>query len=289
MRRAGSARRRALEAAVLLAALAASAARAESQRIADGIAGVVRPAGEAAPALAENLRPTAFDSAAPRVPSAVLPPLASAIVPGSGQALLRQDRFVAYLAVEAYAWLRYATDVSEAKRQRRAYRSLAGRVARSAFVESPPTGDFAYYERMKYWLESGVFDGVPGGDIEPEGDTTTYNGAMWLLARRTYWMDPDVVPPPGSAEYRQALDFYVERAVPPEYRWSWRGAELEQDVFGRTIDRSNAAYRRAFEDLGLVIANHVLSTIDAYVTVRLRARREPGGSLGLAATVPWTP
>jgi hypothetical protein len=219
----------------------------------------------------------------------VLPPLASAFLPGSGQALLRQDRFVAYLAVEGFAWLRYATDLGEAKRQRRAYRALAERVARSAFGASPPVGDFEYYERMKHWVESGAFDLVPGGTVEPEMDTTTYNGATWLLARRTYWTDPDTPPPPGSGAFDQALGFYLERAVGPAYRWSWAGAELEQDVFGQTIDRSNDAYRRAIEDLGLVIANHVLSTVDAYVTVRLRARRQPGGSLRFGATVPWTP
>jgi hypothetical protein len=142
---------------------------------------------------------------------------------------------------------------------------------------------------MKHWVESGAFDVVPGGMVEPETDTTTYNGATWLLARRTYWTDPDTPPPPGSGAFEQALGFYLERAVGPAYRWSWAGAELEQDVFGQTIDRSNDAYRRAIEDLGLVIANHVLSTVDAYVTVRLRARRQPGGTLRLGATVPWTP
>ena len=218
-----------------------------------------------------------------------LPPLASALLPGGGQALLGQDRFLAYLAVEGFAWLRYATDIAEGKRQRRAYRALAARVARAGFVESPPIGDFEYYERMKHWVESGVFDRLPGGAVEPEMDTTTYNGAMWLLARRTYWADPDAPPAPGSSSYVRALAFYLDRAVGPEYRWSWSGAALEQDVFGRTIDRSNDAYRRAIEDLGLVIANHVLSTVDAYVTVRLRARREPGGSLRIGATVPWTP
>jgi hypothetical protein len=219
----------------------------------------------------------------------VLPPLASALLPGGGQALLGQDRFIAYLAVEGFAWLRYATDVAEARRQRRAYRALAERVARSAFGDSRPVGDFEYYERMKHWVASGAFDLIPGGAVDPETDTTTFNGAVWLLARRTYWTDPDATPPAGSAAQQQALSFYLDRAIGPAYRWSWSGAELEQDVFGQTIDRSNDAYRRTIEDLGLVLANHVLSTVDAYVTVRLRARREPGGSLRIGATVPWSP
>ena len=40
-------------------------------------------------------------------------PIASAIVPGSGQALLGDNRFVGYVAVEALAWWMYAKDVSE--------------------------------------------------------------------------------------------------------------------------------------------------------------------------------
>ena len=34
-------------------------------------------------------------------------------------------------------------------------------------------------------IESGVFDAVPGGDLDPEPDEATANGATWLLARQT--------------------------------------------------------------------------------------------------------
>ena len=40
-------------------------------------------------------------------------PLASAVVPGSGQFILGNDRFVAYVAVEALAWWKYSKDVGE--------------------------------------------------------------------------------------------------------------------------------------------------------------------------------
>src|SRR5688500_16056340 len=82
-----------------------------------------------------------------RAPQSWWPPLASAILPGAGQGLLRQDRALAFIAVESYGWLRYASDVREGRRQRSAYRSLAARVARANLSDEKPTGDFEYYER----------------------------------------------------------------------------------------------------------------------------------------------
>lgn len=203
--------------------------------------------------------------------------LASAIVPGTGQAWLGQDRFVAYLAVEAYAWARYAADAREGRRARASYRNLASEVARRPFSTTRPVGDFEYYERMEHFAESGAFDATPGGALDPEPDTTTANGATWLLARQTYWSNPSEPPPRESNEYRLAEEFYRERAIRPEYRWSWSNAQLEYAEFRRTIRRSNNAYRNSLEDLGLVIANHALSTVDAFITVRLRRQVDSHG------------
>jgi len=215
-------------------------------------------------------------------------PLASAAIPGAGQAKLGQDRFVAYLAVEAYALLQYFTDRREAQRQRREYRELARRVARGFFSEERPVGNFDYYERMMKYVESGVYDLEPGGDLQPEIDTVTYNGSQWRLARQTFWSNPDSPPDPASPEYIAALNFYRARAIGPDYRWSWRNAQLEQDIFRRTIGLSNDANRRAIADLGVVLANHALSMVDAYVSVRLRQSRG-GSSIGLSASIPWAP
>jgi hypothetical protein len=203
----------------------------------------------------------------PATPWAVL---ASAVVPGSGQALLRQDRVIAYLAVEAYAWVRYAADAREGRRARARYRTLASEVARRPFSVVRPAGDFDYYERMEQYAESGVFDVIAGGELDPEPDTSTANGATWLLARETYWSDPWTPPPRESQEYVRAETFYRDRAIRPDYRWSWTNAQLEYSEFRRTIRRSNNAYRASLQDLGLVIANHALSTVDAFITVRLR-------------------
>lgn len=216
-------------------------------------------------------------------------PIASAIVPGAGQAAMGQDRWIAFVAFEGAALLRYSADRQEGERERRTYRRLANQVARALYsTGTPPSGAFEYYEAMERWVESGVYDAEPGGELDPESDLTTFNGSIWLLARQTYWTRPDSTPDVGSEAYRQALEFYDRRAVRPAYRWSWRNAQLEQDLYRRAIDRSNAAFRRSAEDLAAVLANHVLSTVDAYVTVRLRRR---GGAAGevreLSVTVPW--
>ena len=213
-------------------------------------------------------------------------PLASAAVPGGGQAALGQNRWLPYLALEVWAWLQYIDVRREGGRRRREYQLLARDVARSRFPGPYPVGDFEYYEHMLKNPESGDFDLLAGGDIDPETDTTTYNGRRWLDARRLFWEDPDSAPPPGSPAYASALDFYETNAIRTEYRWSWHLAKVEYDVFRRTIVRSNVAYKRSVEYLGIIIANHALSAVDAFVTLRLRTRDGVPGYLRLEGELP---
>ncbi len=84
-----------------------------------------------------------------------------------------------------------------------------------------------------------------------------------------------------------AIAFYEGRAYDQRYRWSWTNEPGEYAAFLRLIDESNDANRRSLLDLGIIIANHVLSTVDAYVTLRLRhdpLRRE----LGVTGQLPLT-
>jgi hypothetical protein len=213
-------------------------------------------------------------------------PLASAAVPGSGQAVLGQKRWLPYLAFEVWAWIQYVDMRREGSSRRREYQSLARDVARSRFPGPYPAGDFEYYEHMLKNVESGDFDVSPGGEIDPETDTTTYNGRRWLDARRLFWKNPNVAPPAGSELYLSALEFYEVNAIRTEYRWSWRSAQLEYDAFRRTIVRSNVAYKRSVEYVGVIIANHALSAVDAFVTLRLRTRAEMPGYLELEGELP---
>ena len=127
-----------------------------------------------------------------------------------------------------------------------------------------------YYERLEQYLESGAYDRIPGGPVDPETDPSTYNGARWRLARETYWRDPNVAPATSSAEYQRALAFYQHSAVTDAFRWSWRDAQLQQDVYIQTIRSANRSYQRAVNVLGLVAVNHLASLVDAYVSVRIR-------------------
>lgn len=217
-------------------------------------------------------------------------PLASAVVPGTGQARLGQDRFVGYLAVEGFLWVRYLADRRAGTDARNAYRDLAIRVSRAEYPGPKPQGNFEYYERMEHWIASGVYDGDPTDGFAPESDTTTFNGKMWSIARTTYWSDPRVPPPVDSPAYQAAIRFYVQNAVPPEFRWSWRNARFHQDTYRRTVRASNDGFRHAAQDIGAVIANHVLSTVDAYISLRLQLGQssETGQSnIGIGATLPF--
>jgi hypothetical protein len=232
-------------------------------------------------------QPAEETAALPRMPRpAWWAPLASAAAPGAGQAVLGQKRWLPYITFEVWAWIQYIDTRREGGRRRREYQALARDVARSPFPGPHPVGDFEYYEHMLKNPESGAFDRVPGGSIDPEVDTTTYNGRRWLDARRLYWEDPDIAPAVGSQPYQSAIEFYEQNAVAPQFQWSWASAQLEYDVFRRTIVRSNLAYKRSVEYLGVIIANHALSAVDAFVTLRIRTRAEIPGYLELEGSLP---
>lgn len=197
---------------------------------------------------------------------------ASAALPGSGHLLLGERRFLPYMAFELFSWIVYATHSRDARARRDDYRGIALSVARRQFPGDRPVGDFDYYERLEHFLESGQFDGILGGEIEPEMDSTTFNGSIWFLARRTFWKDVNAPPERNTEEWQLAERFYKRRAYRDEFRWSWRNAQLEFDEYRRLIRAANDANRRAVQDLGLVIANHALSMVDSYVTIRVRRR-----------------
>jgi hypothetical protein len=181
-----------------------------------------------------------------------------------------QQRGVAYLVAEVYLVLQSMTFRRDWDAGRDEYRSIAADVARRQFGGSLPIGPWEYYEAMEGPLESGVFDKVAGGAVNPETDESTYNGASWLLARQTYWPDPNNPPAETTPEYQRALAQYEKVAIRDDYRWSWRDAQLQQDVYRQTIASTNRSYQRSVSMLGVVGMNHLASLIDAYVTTRIR-------------------
>ncbi len=203
--------------------------------------------------------------------SVLVQPLASLLLPGTGQLLAHQDRGAVYLAAEVYLVSRYLQLDHEAMSEQRRFQNLAFEVARRQFGPTRRDTIFEYYEQMERFAESGNYDADPGAAFVPESDPRTYNGSVWLLARRTFWEDPAVPPDPTSPQYWKALQFYQARAVGPNFQWSWRDHSLEHEVFRDYIKRSDTAFRRAQNQVGLLLANHVLSAVDALISARMSA------------------
>lgn len=193
--------------------------------------------------------------------------------------MLGQDRFIGYLAVEVIAWLQYAKNVREKAAQEAEYKSLARSVARAGFAQgSPdklPDGNWAYYEQLFDYDESGAFSLTVGGPISPETNPDTYNGSRWQLAQATF------------STRDGALAEYMRTAVRPEYEWSWKNAQLQKDLYKRTIFKRNDAYRAGLANLMVVGANHALSMIDAFTTVRLRMSADRPGVTSIGASISW--
>ena len=199
-------------------------------------------------------------------------PVLSVLVPGSGQLAAGQPRGLVYLAVEAWLVARTLSAGQRGRSERAQYRALAFDIARRAFTNARVDGPFEYYETMEKFVESGTYDLDPGAGFAPETDTTTFNGFTWLLARRTFFANPDSAPDPNSASWNSAIAFYAGRAVGPGFRWSWRGARLEQDVFRGAIRASDEAFRERTNLMGALVLNHLVSAIDALISVRAGRR-----------------
>ena len=201
--------------------------------------------------------------------------LSSAILPGSGQLALGNDRFVVYLAAEAIGWWRFSKSSHEQSQQEAAFKTIARTVARSHFSTSPPDGDWTYYERMRDFLESGAYSMTNSGPVVPESDATTFNGHLWLQELATH------------STTAAALAQYEADAIKPNFQWSWRNAGLQYDQFTRTTALRNDAAHAAVQDLIFIGANHVLSMVDAFATFRLQVRSAPGGGASLGASATW--
>ncbi|MEO5815248.1 MAG: hypothetical protein ABIT20_08220 [Gemmatimonadaceae bacterium] len=212
-------------------------------------------------------------------------PIASVIVPGLGQLRLGKDRFVGYLAAEAFLILQYSKNTREANDNTREYRALARDIARRNFPGTHPDTAWQYYEKVGKFLESGLFsESASGGATIPESHADTYNGEQWILARQTYGIPLELRDASGNPNYADALALYESRAIPQAYGWSWRNAQLERDVFNTTINRSNDAFRSANNALVAIIANHLLSAVDAFASVRLI--QASGGGMHVSASIP---
>ena len=203
-------------------------------------------------------------------------PIASAVVPGTGQFMLGNDRFVAYAAVEVLTWWKYFKDSREQNRQEALFKELARDAARSHFSSVLPDGGWTYYEQMRDWQESGRYSQTDNGPIVPETNDSTYNGSRWQLAQATHIND-----------HAAALAEYEQLAIKPDFRWSWTNAGLQWDIFKRTTANRNDAYHAGVTDLAIIAANHMLSMVDAFVAFRLQVQPMPNGRTGVGGNLRW--
>ncbi len=209
-------------------------------------------------------------------------PVSSLLIPGSGQLLRGHERGVLYLAAEAFLLLRFWSHRADGQQNRQRYLDLAFTVARAPFRPARRDTVFEYYEAMESYLESGLFNTGTGPELIPPTDESTFNGYVWRLARETFLANPDTVLDTDSDAYQRAIDFYKSRAIGPNFQWSWRDAGLERDLFRRSIRHSDRALKVATQYLGLVLANHLIGSIDAFVTERLASQVSVGSGLAVA-------
>ena len=211
--------------------------------------------------------------------------LSSLVVPGLAQYRQGQHRWIAYAGVEIVSAVLYVAARADALGLRDEYRAFAWSAARSGFSTEPRRdGDFVYYERLTRWPTSGRWDSDPVIEgLQPERDPSTYNGSVWALAMDIYNLDPGA--PQGSPGYVRALDYYRENGYGPPFLWTWREGSGDQRRFAGLITSSDSRFRDARLALGILVANHVFSALDGFITARLRALPDVDG-VALTVSLP---
>lgn len=256
----------------VIVCLATALSGATAQSI-DGVrAGVSAPIAEA---VRLDGAPAVSTALVPMVRTRRFAPIASLFVPGSGQYILGNDRFVGYFAVEALAWWMYAKDINDRREREAQFKEIAREVARAHYSTTFPDAPWSYYEWIRDFPESGVYSKTTSGPVVPETDTKTYNGLKWDLFQSIY---------PTTAE---ALAQYERVAIKPEFRWSWYDHQFEHDIYNRYTDKRNDANRAAVRDLLVVGANHFISMLDAFTTARLQVQPGPDGQTRIGASLRW--
>lgn len=216
--------------------------------------------------------------------------LYSAVLPGAGQRLLGQPRWAAYAAIEVWGWIRFLSLRRDGGDLRDRYRDLAWLVARRISQGPRRDGDFEYYEAMTHFTASGAYDRDPlRPGIQPEADSTTFNGSIWKLARDIFFSpDSAEAPDEGSPEYQRALEYYQSRGYTSEFAWSWGDNELQRAAFEDLIEESDTNLRRSTTMIGVLLANRFLSAVDGLVSARLRRMGRSRAEFS-ARTVPLDP
>jgi hypothetical protein len=209
--------------------------------------------------------------------------LLSALAPGAGQWFQGQGRWPAYAAIEIWAWFQFLDLRREGRDLRSDYRDLAWFVARRVSTGPRTEAGWDYYEALSEYRSSGAYDVDPEAPgVQPETDPETFNGSIWALAREIYLPeDPENPVPEGSEPYLRAQEYYQQRAYEPRLAWDWGTNLLHQQEYGSLIRKADEALRSSTGMVGIILANHLLSAVDAFVSGRLRAAGLEESSLRL--------
>jgi hypothetical protein len=197
--------------------------------------------------------------------------LLSAMLPGAGQWRLGRERWTAYAALEVWAWSQFLQRRQEGRDLQRRYRDLAWLVARRVSVGTRTDASWEYYEALSRFHSSGAFDLDPQNTgVQPEQNPETFNGSIWVLARALFLPgDPDAPVDEDSEAYQKALRYYMSRAYRPDLAWNWGGNLLHREEYADLIRASDENLRRSTTMIGVILANHLLSAVDALVSGRL--------------------
>lgn len=196
--------------------------------------------------------------------------LRSLAAPGWGQRSQGRSHWWVYALAEGAIWAGVTHQRREGGRFRNDYRDLAWDVARAPFREGPRRdGSWSYYERMGSWRDSGRFDRTPGeAPLHPETDEGTFNGMVWRLAREIHLPSGGEGLDESDPAFQRALAYYRERAIPPELRWSWQGAEAELLRFRELVEKSDDAFRNGTAFMGVALLNRFISGAEAWIASR---------------------
>ncbi|MGD8321078.1 MAG: hypothetical protein PVJ02_11495 [Gemmatimonadota bacterium] len=214
----------------------------------------------------------------------------SFLLPGWGQHVLGQRRALVYAAVETGLWALWGNRRIATAHSRDAYRDLAWQEARLQSAVRRE-GAWDYYEAMSKWHASGAFDSNPdAAGVQPEMDPGTFNGSVWQLARDLN-IPSGTSPPESDPAYQRALAYYEAHAYGAAFLWDWSGKDAEMARYKSLIHESDSRASQATAALGAVLANHILSGVDAYLSARIPAethlRLEPPRGIGARRGEGW--
>ncbi len=222
-----------------------------------------------------------FQASSDRTPDPGKAFLFSVLVPGAGQWYQGQERWPAYMAVEAWAWIQFLDWRREGHNLQQRFRDLAWLVARRISSGPRIEGGWEYYEALTHFRSSGAYDTDPlRPKVQPESDPSTFNGSIWALAQEIFFPEDSETPPEeGSEPYNLAYAYYLSRAYRSEFAWDWGTNNLHQEEYTALIRDSDEALRSSTGMIGLILANHLLSAVDALVSGRLGIAGEAEPSL----------